>query len=629
MFVLSELIINDKNVDVDRKGSNVTIKFNEAECPDNCTILYSVYIKSLIDINSNDWCTNETVIDLAPYSEKMNFKIHHLKFGIIEVYAHNLNETVSLSYNRIVIDPEPSQTALRITANVLAPAIIIIPAIILFTGYHRRFRSKKLVFSYFNFGRKPNFDEPISDEILEKVIEEDEKRLEVSQTSKRATYHTIIFLVIQAVCQLIVVILSAIFNNLLAPHLFVSIITLPILALCFISLRRLSHFYVLGYMIMMLWIISIQIPIMQLYINFYDNFIGQNDETFNEWPIILTQFIITISSMFAVISLSPTSFLYVKRSNDSIHPEKSITNFGRLIVITVYLYIIITLAWNGLSLYYLTYITPNVNFNLRPILSAHVQIAFAFFSLFASMGVLYSSKTYISINAIVQFIALPYVIFQFISDIVVDWHSIIRIIDNDNVSIIIIYTLRAISLVVQILLLVLSILYYRKLLKTSIFNLFKYFYPKSIFKRMRFFKTCLFALVVLEVILAYIMLIFNIKGDKGFPMVYFFFYLLLLSVPPSLIGLWTFSPHFLLYTSALNLVPLVIWFIYFDARWLPAQLILIAKFVLILYVAGLEIRRKKWRRQLIKEKSFDQEEMDVRKQNQDDSEVTKLDFLQE
>lgn len=546
-----------------------------------------------IDTQSK-WCDLETYLNEGIFRENFTVEVDQLEYGVVEVAVKNMETGAVSFYDRVLIEQSLTHTALRVTANVLAPLIVLIPAVILFTGYHRRFRAKKLVFNYINF-MKPTeqeyTDEHLVDTLTRQEIEED-----ASKSEKRAKSHTTVFLIIQLICHVIIIVLASTFRNFMSLHLIVSLIAIPAVILGGISVYRFPAQYILGYMVSILWIMSMQVAIMQIYINIGDSILGPASRSFDEWPIIITQFLTAIASVFSLLSLSPTAFLYSKLTGDSVHPERTFPTLGRAIVIFVYVNIIVTLAWIGVSMYYLTYTLPGESIDARPFISAHIQVAFALYSLFAAKATLYSSKTFAIINTCVLGISIPYSLAQLISDAVIEWHEIINIIDSNGIATGIIYTLRIMSLLMQIVLIVLSLNFYKRLKSEPVRFIVSKLNPLFTIKRLGALKSIVLCISILECIGAFITIIFDITGDQGFPTVHLIFYCFLLAMPSTAIGLWTQAPHYLFYGILMDVASVYLWVLFLkNLAWLPLIVVHILK-VLIIITLGIidffSIRKK-------------------------------------
>lgn len=232
----------------------------------------------------SNW-TTETLIIVHEASSKMDLSSDSVVVVRVRFPDGNLSEL-----RRFFLDAPPARNALRILSNVLIPIMVLAPLVILFGGYHNKFGKKFLVFQYVAL----NDDQQPNDVIM-----------------RKAMIHSLILIAIQAVLQIIVVIVAFSVEHYLSLHLPIAVFAIPILLLGAIACVRKEPLYLLGYIVLEVWFVSMQVSAMLILVNMGTDAIADSAGSFHR-SMIVTQILIALDVVVVVVSLSPLTFLYVK-----------------------------------------------------------------------------------------------------------------------------------------------------------------------------------------------------------------------------------------------------------------------------------------------------------------------------
>jgi hypothetical protein len=216
-----------------------------------------------------------------------------LDFGLDAVIALRVrfSDGSEDELRRYFLDASSGKNAVRILSNILIPIMVLCPLVILFGGYHKKFGRRFLMFQYVS------------------VFDEQQQPTDV--ILKKASLHSLVLIGIQAALQMTLVAIALAVEQYMSLHLPIAVFSIPILLLGAIATSRKEPNYLLGYIVLQVWFVAMQVSAMLILVNIGTDAIN---DTGVHRAAIFTQLLIAADVIAVIVSLSPLTFLYMKTS---------------------------------------------------------------------------------------------------------------------------------------------------------------------------------------------------------------------------------------------------------------------------------------------------------------------------
>jgi len=565
------------SIDVTRQGRNIVVNYALARDPSypQDVLQYRPYIFYFRESSFYDrsFCDIFTSTDVDWQNDTNSFVISAKLISsdvILTVRVRNPRTGLVADYRRTYVPYSEPYNLIRLLGSILIGLMIALPIVILYSGYHRSFALRFLVFQYLSQSEEGNsLNEP---ELNDRML-------------RKASQHTFVLIVSQIACQLVLIAVALAWNSYLTLNFIIAIFTLPLLLFGMTVTFSRRAPYILGYIVGALWFFALQCTVMLFTVHVGSDAIYKSYQIDAEAPLLISQIIITVNAVLVIISLSPTSFLFHKLN--SAVPEsysEKITKKQRTVVLLCIANILISILWLNLILYFIPssawkFVTSEV---ISLFTSVHLNLAFSLLTLFAAFACLYNSETFNKINIFILVFGILYTLLSTLVDML--FFS-----DTTDMKILFISVtiLRLTCVGLQMAIFVISVnLYIERRGERLLRLVSKFCSPQHHAKTRGVLAALSFITTLWKSILELLFIVFHF--EVTFPPLYLMAYLFLLGNPMTFVASYFDAPLLYIISFIMYTMPWVtLLFLLTLTTWNPPIFIVISIYLLLIAITGI------------------------------------------